>query len=149
MPNTMADLRRECTRRLRDTVHGREFDMMEKNVETPHMLGIVPVGVNSNHQVEKGTILDPSHHFWDSFEDDVRTKTGVRKRVESAIRSLKEDDIFEMTYPYGEEADIVYCEVEPVEDSDAVYISVECDECGHTMDVPLSVDSPRSTEAYK
>lgn len=140
MANTMADLRRECASRLRETVHGREIDMLEQSVTTAHMLGIVPIGVNSNHEVEEGTLLDERHEFWQNFEEDVRTKNGAKHRIESAIRSLKKDDIFRMTYPYGEDADIAYCEVDELGAPRSLLLETTCAECGNTIEAPLSLD---------
>lgn len=141
--NTMADLRRECATRLRDAVHGKEINMEENRVTTPHMLGIVPIGAQSNHRVESGTLLDCNHEFWDDFEEEVNTPNGARNRIESAIRSLKKDDIFRMTYPYGEEwqdPDIVYCEVDELQQGNDPLLETKCAECGNTIEAPLSLD---------
>lgn len=138
--NTMADLRRECAKRLRRTLHGREIDMLEESIETAHMLGIVPIGTITTPEVEKGTLLDPKHEFWEKFQEDVNTKSGVIQHVESAIRSLQKDGIFRMTHPYGEEADIVYCEVDKMDGAGDVLLPTECAECNNTIDVPLSLN---------
>lgn len=137
---TMADLRRECVTRLRETLHGRNIDMLEKNVTTAHMLGIVPIGVRSNHEVEEGTLLDPEHEFWSDFEEDVNTKGKAKRQIESAIRSLKKEDVLRMTYPYGEDADIVYCEVDELGEADDVLLPTTCAECEHTIDAELSLE---------
>lgn len=127
---TMADLRREVSRRLRDTLHGREIDTIEKGMpETPHMLGIVTIGAISTEKAIKGSLLDPDHEFWSDYYKDIDTANGVKREVESAIRSLKEDGIFEVSTPYGEEAGIWYCEVGDV-DSPPNRMVTTCTECG-------------------
>jgi hypothetical protein len=143
--NTMADLRRECATRLRETVHGREIDMFENTVEIEHMLGIVPIGVHSNHEVEQGTILDPDHDFWTDYEETVRTRNAVTQRIESAIRSLKKDDIFTMTHPYGEAADIVYCEVEELGEQSDLMLPTRCHSCSNEIAAPIELEY---TEGY-
>lgn len=138
--NTMADLRRECARRLRQSLHGREIDTLENNVETEHMLGIVPIGAISTPQVTAGTILDPKHEFWENFEEDVTTENGVKRRIESAIRSLRKDNVFRMTYPYGEEADIIYCEVDRLDSAGDNSLPTHCAECGKVIDAEFALD---------
>lgn len=130
--NTMKDLRREVRQRLYETLDGKEFDMMEGvTPRIPHMLGITSMNAIHTRHSEEGTLLDPHSEFWQSYEEEINTKSKAERKIESAIRSLKEDDLFSMTYPYGEEADIVYCEVEPVEEqtTDGI-IETPCPECG-------------------
>lgn len=136
----MADLRRECAARLRETIHGREIDMMENTVQLPHMLGITTIGTIHTHDAEKGSLLDPKHEFWQDFEEEITTGGQARRKVESAVRSLRADDIFRMTYPYGRDAEIVYCEVDSMEQSGETLLTTQCGECGETIDVPLSLD---------
>lgn len=137
--NTMADLREECAIRLRDTLHGREIDMLENTVQTPHMLGITPIGAIHTDKVERGTLMDPQHQFWQDFEEDIRTIGEVHRKIESAIRSLRKDDVFRMTYPYGEEADIVYCEVDEMGNRGATLLPTTCHGCGESIEVPLEL----------
>lgn len=133
MPNTMADLRREVARRLRDTLHGREIDTMEKGTpEIEHMLGVVTLGAISTPQSENGTILDPSHEFWQSYYEDVNTENGIRREIETAMQSLKEDGVFRVTTPYGEDAGILYVEVGEMDDKPNRMITT-CAECGERI----------------
>lgn len=123
----MADLRREVSRRLRDTLHGREIDTIEYGTpEMEHMLGVVPLGAISTEKVEKGTILDPEHDFWQAYYEDINTENAVRTEIETAMKSLKEDDIFRVTTPYGDDAGILYVEVGSTEQNDIVTTCVEC-----------------------
>lgn len=140
MTNTMADLRQECAARLREALHGREIDTLENDIEIPHMLGIAPIGTIPTDKVEEGTLLDPAHEFWTDYEEEVRTSGKAHRKVESAIRSLRKDDIFRMTYPYGEEADIVYCEVDEMAESGDALLTTECASCEETVEAPLSLE---------
>lgn len=133
MTNTMADLRREVARRLRETLHGREIDTMEKGMpELPHMLGIVTIGAISTDKAIKGSLLDPDHEFWGSYYEDVNTQSGVEDEVQSAVRSLKDDNIFRVSTPYGEEAGIWYCEVGDIDESPNRMVTA-CTECGASI----------------
>lgn len=130
MVNTMADLREEVASRLRNNLHGKEIDMMESvPPRTPHMLGITPLGKLHDPDNERDSLMDSGHQFWQHYEEDIRTKNAVTEKIETAIRSLKEDNIFQMTYPYGEEADIIYCEVEKLH-SDTNSMKTSCKDCG-------------------
>jgi len=130
MTNTMADLRREVARRLRETLHGREIDTMEKGMpKLPHMLGIVTIGAISTPEAVTGSLLDCDHQFWETYYEDVNTDGKAKREVESAVRSLKEDDIFHVNTPYGEDAGIWYCEVGTVDDSPNL-MRTQCAECG-------------------
>jgi hypothetical protein len=130
MTNTMSDLRKEVARRLRDTLHGREIDTMKRGKpEVPHMLGVVTLGAISTPEAESGTILDPDHGFWSEYYDDVKTKNGVLREIQSAMHSLKEDNIFRVTTPYGEDAGIMYVEVDEIAESPDP-LSAACKECG-------------------
>lgn len=126
--NRMDDLRREVASRLRNSLHGREIDMMENRIELPHMLGITPIGKIHDPHNEEMTILDTKHPFWQEYHETVNTKSAVTEKVETAIRSLKKDDIFRMTYPFGEEAEVVYVEVDKmgIEQEDTT-TCMECD----------------------
>jgi hypothetical protein len=129
MVNTMEDLREEVATRLRNTLHGREIDMMESTPRLPHMLGITPIGDIHDPNNEEMSLLDTQHPFWQDYEEDVKTANAVTKKIETAIRSLKEDGIFTITHPYGEEADIMYCEVEKIQ-SHNTNITTTCVDCG-------------------
>lgn len=130
MVNTMADLREEVASRLRNSMHGREIDMMESvKPHVPHMLGITPLGKIHDPQNEEMTLLDTKHQFWQDYEEPVTTKNKVMEKIQTAIRSLKEDDIFRMNYPYGEEAEVIYVEVEKLHPSSNT-IKTTCAECG-------------------
>lgn len=145
MVNTMADLREEVASRLRNSLHGREIDMMETSYPgIPHMLGITPIDKVHDPHNEEMTLLDTQHPFWENYEEDVRTKNKATEKIETAIRSLKEDDIFRMTYPYGEEADIIYVEVDKLQ-SDGDNIQTSCKECGEPVTTNPSLDQNRAT----
>lgn len=134
----MADLREEVATRLRNALHGREIDMMENRVELPHMLGITPIGKIHDPNNEDMTILDTKHPFWEDYHEDVRTPNAVSEKIQTAIRSLRRDDIFRMTYPYGEEAEVVYVEVDKME-RESEQMTTECAECGETIDANLEL----------
>ncbi len=127
----MVDLRREVANRLRAALHGREIDMVEElKPRLPHMLGITPLGNVHDPKNEQMTLLDPQHHFWEDYEEDIQTKRSCREKIQTAIHSLKEDDLFRMTYPYGEEAEVVYVEVDrPTIHRRPQEIQTSCAEC--------------------
>lgn len=130
MVNTMADLRQEIATRLRNSLHGREIDTMDTvTPRVPHMLGVTPLGKVHDPNNEEMTLMDTQHPFWQEYEEDIRTKNKLMEKIETAIRSLKEDNIFKITYPYGEEADIMYCEVEKLSSTNND-IKTTCKECG-------------------
>lgn len=134
MTNTMADLRRKVAQRLRETLHGREIDTYEKGKpELPHMLGIVTIGAISTDKAEADTLLDNKHRFWQDYYTDINTKNGVKKEIETAIHSLKEDGIFRVTSPYGEEAGILYVEVDDIDGVERA-MTVTCTECGEMIE---------------
>lgn len=140
MTNTMADLRREVAKRLRDTLHGREIDTMEKGMpELPHMLGIVTIGAISTHKATKGSLLDCDHEFWNAYYEEVKTDGKARREIESAVRSLKEDGVFRTSTPYGEEAGIWYCEVDDVDEEPNRMVTV-CTECGESIPTEPKID---------
>jgi hypothetical protein len=133
--NTMSDLRREVASRLRETLHGREIDTMEKGMpEIEHMLGVVTIGAISTDKAENGTILDPDHDFWNSYHKDVDTKNAVEENIWTAMKSLFEDDVFRVTTPYGEDAGILYVEVDEIsEDKNTQAMVTTCAECGASI----------------
>jgi predicted nucleic-acid-binding Zn-ribbon protein len=143
--NTMKDLRREVRERLHDTLDGKEIDMMDgPTPRLPHMIGVTSLGAIHTHHSEDGTLFDPDHEFWQEYEEEVNTPGKCKRKIESAVRSLKEDDIFRMTYPYGEEADIVYCEVTPTDNSIDVEpnhtLQTSCPECETELHPSPSLD---------
>lgn len=130
MVNTMENLREEVASRLRNSMHGREIDMMESvKPRVPHMLGITPLGKIHDPKNEEMTLMDTKHPFWQEYEEDIRTKNQAMEKIETAIRSLKEDDIFRMTYPYGEEAEVIYVECEKLQ-ATGNDMKTTCAECG-------------------
>ncbi len=135
MVNTMADLRQEVASRLRNTLHGKEIDTYRNtayrngNPELPHMLGITPLNKVHDPMNEDGTLLDTQHPFWQEYEEDISTLNEVKEKIETAIRSLKRDGVFRMTYPYGEEAEIVYIEVDRIQ-TEENSMKTSCKECG-------------------
>lgn len=131
----MEDLRQEVAVRLRNALHGREIDMVEQvKPHLPHMLGITPINSVHDPTDEDMTLLDPNHHFWNNYEEEVRTKNAVTEKIQTAIHSLREDGIFQMTYPYGEEAEVVYCEVEyPTTQNNSAEIETTCTECNREI----------------
>lgn len=130
MTNTMEDLRKEVATRLRETLHGREIDTMEKGMpEIEHMIGVVPIGAISTKECEKGTILDPHTDFWNDYEEDVKTKGKVKDKIATAMQSLEDDGTFDISWPYGEDGGIAYVEVDEYEDR-SNSMTTECRECG-------------------
>jgi hypothetical protein len=128
--NTMRDLRATVAERLKETLDGSEIDMMDTvKPRVPHMLGVTELGEPHDPTNESGTLLDSQHEFWQEYEEDIETRGQVKQKIETAIRSLKDDDIFRMTHPYGEEADIVYIEVDDIS-ADSSLIQTECRVCG-------------------
>lgn len=138
MANDMYDLRREVASRLRNSIHGKEIDMLDgPTPRMSHMLGITPLSEEHDPKYEERTLMDPQHHFWAEYEEEIRTKNQALRKLQTAIRSLREDDTFRMLYPYGEEADIVYCEVDEL-DSDK--IETNCPECDALLKTEPTLD---------
>lgn len=128
--NTMKDLRKEVASRLRNSLHGREIDMIEEvRPRLPHMLGITPLNKVHDPQNEEGTLLDTDHQFWQDWHKSVETKAEASRNIETAIHSLSEDGVFRMTYPYGEEAEIAYVEVDKIESDDTNILQTSCKNC--------------------
>lgn len=127
---TMADLRREVATRLKQTLHGREIDgdSLGDMPATPEMLGVVPLGAMGTASAEEGTLLDPNHEFYDDYYREVRTKRAAENEIRTAIQSLKEDDILNITEPYGEDANILYVEVVGFDETTG--LDTTCVECG-------------------
>lgn len=141
----MNDLRRECAKRLRSTLHGREVDLFYEDVDVAQMLGVAEFGTISTRDAEQGTILDPDHSFWDEYTEEVQTRNAVYSHVKSAISSLREDNIFKITHPYGEAADVVYCEVERFGEPSGVGVRTTCKSCGQNTMATLNIVNRNGT----
>lgn len=109
--------------RLHETLNGREIDMFHETCEVPHMIGVTPIGEPHSRSKEDETILDPDHSFWEKHSENALTRREIAHKIERSIRILREKDVLELYYPYGEEADIVYVEVDGSP-------SIECLDCG-------------------
>jgi len=148
MTNTMEDLKREVAYRLRDTLHGSEIDTLENDMPTlEQMLGIVPIGEEKEIGDIEGTILAADHDFWDLYYKDVLTTAAAKEEVESAIYLLRDDGVFNVSTPYGEEAGIWYCEVSGIGDDNYDGHTTECVECGASIDADSEL--VRMGNAYK
>ena len=145
---TMEDLREEVAERMRDSIHGREIDMLENDVIIAHMLGITEIGEEHNTVDEEGTLLDREHPFWDAWHDDVNSSYTAMKLIESAIRSLREEGVFTMTHPYGEDADIVIPEISEVSNNSLLGM-VNCAKCGEPVYPSLSVSPLSRSDSSK
>lgn len=111
--NTVKDLKKIVHAKMYETIDGRMVDQYEQGkVEIPHMLGITEMGETCLYEDYEGTILDPSHEFWDDYVEDVSTIHATEDAVEFVIHVLNESGDFNVYFPHGEEADIVYTEVE-------------------------------------
>lgn len=134
---TMADLRVYVAKRLHDALHGRTVDMMQAvTPELEHMLGLADIGEVAGPGHREGSILKPDHEFWDEYVNaDVRTERAATEEVITAIESLREDDLFRMTYPYGEEGGIAYIEVDDPRQTSFTENSLGaiCKSCGEPL----------------
>ncbi|AGM11420.1 hypothetical protein M199_gp246 [Halogranum tailed virus 1] len=138
--NTMEDLREEVAVRLRRVLHGQEIDMFENEVRIPHMLGITPIGETHDPKNEEHTLLDAEHEFWDDWHDEIVTGYTVNKKIETAIRSLQEDEVFRIMYPYGKEAEVAYVEVDEIGRNTPMDNTTECQECGETVKGDVNIE---------
>jgi hypothetical protein len=120
---------------MRAAMHGREIDMVEQvKPELPHMLGITPLNKIHDPKNEEMTLLDTNHHFWQEYEEPIKTKNQAAEKLQTAIHSLREDDLFQMTYPHGEEAEVVYVEVEkPSMVERTTTLQTSCKNCSRTL----------------
>lgn len=136
--NTMADLRRAVARRFRETFHGKEIDTIKKGTpEIEHMLGVVTLGAISTEKCETGTILDPNHAFWQEYYQEIKTENAVRREIETAMQSLRDDDVVRVSEPYGDDAGILYVEVDDLRTESG--IPTECRSCGASIVTEPSV----------
>lgn len=148
MTNTMEDLKREVVYRLRETLHGEEIDTLENDMPTlEQMLGIAPIGEQKKPGDIEGTILSANHDFWNLYYKDVLTIMDAKEEVESAIHLLKDDGIFNVSTPYGEEAGIWYCEVDTIDNRDYDGYTTECVDCGASINADSELVQMRG--AYK
>lgn len=113
--NTMRDLRELLVERMKETIDGREFDMEERQIRVPHMIGVTPTDTIHNRGTEDGTLLDVQHEFWQNYEKDIRTKSQLQERIRNALHTLSEDGTLNIIYPKGREAGIVYVEVDDLD----------------------------------
>lgn len=137
---TMEDLREYIARLLRESIHGKEIDLMQPvEPRLQHMLGLTRIGEVSAPEDIDGSILDSGHEFWDDYYKDVRTRNKAREEVTTAIESLRADGLFRKSYPYGEAGEIVYVEVDDpdqyslMRESGDNSIRTPCRECGDTL----------------
>jgi len=138
--NTMEDLREEVAVRMRRAMHGQEIDTFESDVQIPHMLGITELGETHSTSDEEHTILDEEHEFWQDWHDDVVTGYVVTEKIETAIRSLREDNVLRITYPYGKEAEIAYVEVDEIGRNANMDNTTECTSCGERVTGDVSIE---------
>ena len=117
------DLKEVVKKRLQQSVDGEEVDTLRQEVTIPHLLGITPLGGAHDRSNEEDTLLDPNHSFWEKYDENVSSRRDAFSHIDRALRLLKEDDTLEIMYPYGEEADIVYMEINGAQET-------ECVECG-------------------
>lgn len=117
------DLKEVVTKRLNESVDGEEVDTLRQDVRIPHLLGITPLGTAHDRSNEEDTLLDPNHSFWNEYDENVSSRRDAVANIDRVLRLLRKEGTLEILYPYGEEADIVYIEV----DGDT---GTECAECG-------------------
>jgi len=138
----MRDLQDVVAEHIYQTMHGREInDARLGPVLVPHMLGITPIGKEHNEENETGTILDPDHEFWQAYIEDIDSHKMALAKIITAIKLLKDHDKLNITYPDGEDGDIMYIEVEPPNEDimppafaepQPPVIPAECVNCGQT-----------------
>lgn len=110
---TMRDLRKEVARRLMQTLDGKIIDTIEGvKPRLPHMLGATPLDEVHDPDYISGTLIDPSHDFWDDYYKEVNTEHKSTEELITAIETLREQNLFRMEQPFGEEGGIKYCEVD-------------------------------------
>lgn len=89
----MSDLEAEMANRLRTVLHEETVDTETVEPQFAHMLGITDLGNVHDPTNEDGTILDPSHLFWEEYEEPVKTKNKVNWKIEEALHGLRKDGI--------------------------------------------------------
>lgn len=129
--SNMSDLKEIVQRSLRENVHGVEFDLLKQTIDLYDMLGV-------DRTEPRGTIMHPSHEFWQDYDEDISTERDAFNELKRAVELLRDEGTFVKQYPEGEEADIVYCEVEPVEAGDD--ITVVCNECDAPASATMSFE---------
>ena len=156
------DLKEIVKKRLQQSVDGKEVDTLRQDVRIPHLLGIAPLEGAHDRSNEEDTLLDPNHSFWSEYDETVSSRREALSHIDRVLRLLRKDGTLEIMYPYGEEADIVYIEVdgstetkcvecgsietatstwhEAAGDQYVYILEVQCQECGFTgeYETPLT-----------
>lgn len=116
MENRLSDLRVEVADRMREAMHGKLLDEGEDPPELPHMIGVTELDEAHQPSNEEGTILDPTHEFWNDYYKEVDTMRHTYGEVKTAIETLGKDGTFEKIYP-DPDKDKVYVRIDyPVEE---------------------------------
>ena len=138
--NTMEDLRREVARRMKRTLDGREIDVIEQGVRPriPHMIGVTPVGRVHDPNNEEDTLMDHNHEFWQSYAENITTKSQVDRKIQTAIESLSEDNLLRISWPQGREAEIMYVEVD-IPNRSSKNLQTTCPECDSLIQTGLNL----------
>lgn len=136
--SNMSDLRREVAIRLKESLDGETIDMMEGiKPRLPHMIGATPLDEVVDPEHFSDTLIDPSHDFWDDYYKDIRTESKSTEEIVTAINTLREQELFRMVYPYGEDGGIVYCEVDDPRQSRMISqdmsLATICKSCGEGL----------------
>jgi len=146
MIDTYESLNERVATLLQDALHGRTVDMMQSvEPRLPHMLGYTPLGEPVHESDTSGTLLDPTHEFWDEYAEAVTTDADARGAVITAINILDKKGLLQINYPYGEEAGVAYIEVEtPTNGSQSRHTATEplattCVKCGAAIDTAPSL----------
>lgn len=135
---TMKNLRVKVAGLLRETLHGKTVDMMQTvKPRLPHMLGYTEIGKVHDPKNEEGTLMRSRCEWWDDYYKEVETINQAIEEVTMAIETLREDELFRMNYPYGEEGGIIYVEVDDPEQysfaSPQQTYKLPCENCDQTL----------------
>lgn len=144
----MEDLRIEVAKRMKTALHGRQIDNYSTKIEIPQMLGIVGIDETASIEDKNGTILNADHHFWEEWHEDIISEYSVNKHVESAIRSLTADGHVSITYPYDEDSDIAYVEVDVPPQAGEPTFAAPCNGCGKTIQADVSIEGYQAENYY-
>lgn len=128
------DLRERVAEQLHETLHGRVIDTLDyQDITIEHMLGLVSLDSPADTASTNGTMLDPTHEFWDAYYKEVTTSAAAREQIAQAVESLHRDNMLQISYPRGEAAGLEYVTVETVtqpESSDSLdRLTVFCPDC--------------------